>query len=78
MELADGQRSLLEEYLGQFGPLIGDGRTGRLFRATVQGIIGAETLVAARIAAFSPVAAELASEGCREENGEWDGAAGSA
>jgi hypothetical protein len=54
MELADGQRSLLDEYLGQFAPLIGDRRTGRLFRATVRGIIGAETLVAARIAAFSP------------------------
>jgi hypothetical protein len=54
MELADGQRSLLDEYLGPFAPLIGDRRTGRLFRATVRGIIGAETLVAARIAAFSP------------------------
>jgi hypothetical protein len=54
MELADGQRSLLDEYLGQFAPLIGDRRTGRLFRATVRGIIGAETLVAARIAAVSP------------------------
>ena len=54
MELEDGQRNLLEEYLEHFAPLIGDRRTGRLFRATVQGIIGAETLVAARIAAFSP------------------------
>jgi hypothetical protein len=54
MELADGQRSVLDAYLEHFGPLIGDRRTGRLFRAAVQGIIGAETLVAARIAAFSP------------------------
>ena len=54
MELADGQRTLLDEYLGHFGSLIGDRRTERAFRATVQGIIGAETLVAARIAAFSP------------------------
>jgi hypothetical protein len=54
MKLRDGQQSVLDEYLDQFGPLIGDRRTGRLFRATVQGIIGAETLVAARIAAFSP------------------------
>jgi hypothetical protein len=54
MELADGQGSLLDEYLGHFAPLIGDRRTGRAFRATVRGIIGAETLVAARIAAFSP------------------------
>ncbi len=54
MELQDGQRSLLDEYLGHFEPLIGDRRTGRTFRATVQGIIGAEALVCARIAAFSP------------------------
>ena len=54
MELADGRRGVLEEYLEHFARLIGDRRTGRLFRATVQGIIGAETLVAARIAAFSP------------------------
>ena len=54
MELKDGQRSLLEEYLDRFAPLIGDRRTGRLFRGVVQGIIGAEALVAARIAAFSP------------------------
>jgi hypothetical protein len=54
VELANGQRSLLDAYLDHFEPLIGDRRTGRLLRATVQGIIGAETLVAARIAAFSP------------------------
>ncbi len=54
MELKDEQQSILEEYLDHFRPLIGDRRTGRLFRATVQGILGAETLVAAQIAAFSP------------------------
>ena len=54
MELKDGQRDVLEEYLEHFEPLIGDRRTGRTFRAAVRGIIGAETLVAARIAAFSP------------------------
>ncbi len=54
MELKHGQRNLLEEYLGHFAPLIGDRRTGRLFGATVQGIIGAESLVCTRIAAFSP------------------------
>ncbi len=54
MELKDRQQSLLDEYLGHFDPLIRDRRTGRLFRATVQGIIGAESLVAARVAAFSP------------------------
>lgn len=54
MELAGKQRSLLDAYLEHFAPLIGDRRTGRAFRATVQGILGAESLVAARIAAFSP------------------------
>ncbi len=54
MELRDGQQGLLDEYLEHFAPLIGDRRTGQAFRATVQGIIGAETLVCARIAAFSP------------------------
>jgi hypothetical protein len=63
MELSNGQQSILDAYLDHFAPLIGDRRTGRLFRATVHGIIGAETLVAARIAAFSPVAAEGASRG---------------
>ncbi len=54
MELAGEQRDLLEEYLGHYAPLIGDRRTGRAFRATVRGILGAESLVCARIAAFSP------------------------
>jgi hypothetical protein len=54
MELADGHLGLLDEYLEHFEPLIGDRRTGRAFRATVRGIIGAERLVCARIAAFSP------------------------
>ena len=54
MELKDGQRTLLDEYLESFDPLIGDRRTGRLVRGVVQGILGAETLVCARIAAFSP------------------------
>jgi hypothetical protein len=54
MELASEQRSLLDTYLAHFGSLIGDRRTGRAFRATIGGILGAETLVCARIAAFSP------------------------
>jgi len=54
MELATEQQSVLDEYLNYFAPLVGDRRTGRLFRATVQGILGAESLVAAQIAAFSP------------------------
>ncbi len=54
MDLVGEQASLLDAYLGEFAPLLGDRRTGRTFRATVQGILGAETLVCARIAAFSP------------------------
>ncbi len=54
MELAAGQRMLLGEYLAWFDPLVGDRRTGRLVGAAVAGIIGAESLVAARIAAFPP------------------------
>jgi len=54
VELAAGQRVLLGEYLAWFDPLIGDRRTGRLLGATVAGIIGAGSLVAARVAAFSP------------------------
>ncbi len=54
MELAAGRRGLLDASLAWFDPLIGDRRTGRLLGAAVAGIIGAESLVAARIAAFSP------------------------
>jgi uncharacterized membrane protein YeaQ/YmgE (transglycosylase-associated protein family) len=54
VELAAGQRVVLGESLGWFAPLVGDRRTGRLFGAVVAGIIGAQSLVAARIAAWSP------------------------
>jgi hypothetical protein len=64
MELAKEQRSVLDEYLDDYQPLIGDRRTERVLRGTVQGIIGAETLVCAKIAAYSP---ELATQ---SKNGE--------
>jgi len=54
VELAVVQVGLLAEYLGHFAPLIGDRRTGRLLGGVVAGIIGAESLVCARIASFSP------------------------
>jgi hypothetical protein len=54
MDLAPIQQSLLDQYLSVFDPLIGDRRTERTFRGTVQGIIGAESLICSRIAAFSP------------------------
>jgi len=54
VELAAGQRGLLDASLAWFDPLIGDRRTGRLFGGAVAGLIGSESLVAARIAAFPP------------------------
>jgi hypothetical protein len=54
MELREEQRSLLEQYLDDYAPLVRDRRTAATFRGTVAGIIGAEGLVCARIAAFSP------------------------
>jgi hypothetical protein len=54
MDLAVTHQNLLDDYLAVFDPLIGDKRTERTFRGTVQGIVGAESLVCSRIAAFSP------------------------
>jgi hypothetical protein len=58
MKLVGPQPTLLATYLNTFSPLIGDKRTDRAFRGTVQGIIGAESLVCSRIAAFSPSAGD--------------------
>lgn len=54
MDLAPREDDLLSRYLDRFAALAGDRRTGCLVAATVRGIIGAESLVCARIAAFSP------------------------
>jgi hypothetical protein len=59
MELRGEQQSLLEHYLDQYASLLGDRRTATTFRGTVTGIIGAESLVCARIAAFSPSTGHL-------------------
>ena len=56
MDLAPREDDLLGRYLARFAALAGDRRTGRLLAATVRGIIGAESLVCAKIAAFSPCA----------------------
>jgi hypothetical protein len=56
MDLAPHEDDLLSAYLARFAALAGDRRTGRLVTATVRGIIGAESLVCSRIAAFSPAA----------------------
>ena len=50
---------VLEEYLGQYGGLIGDKRTGVTFSEIVKGIITAGSLVCQQIAAHSPVLAAV-------------------
>ena len=64
VKLAKEQRSLLDDYIDDFSSLVGDRRTERVLRGTVQGIIAAETLICAKIAAYSP---ELATQ---SKNGE--------
>ena len=54
MDLTPREDDLLSRYLERFAALAGDRRTGRLLAATVRGVVGAESLVCARIAAFSP------------------------
>ena len=54
MELKGQEEDLLTQYLQHYDLLIGDQRTQWTFQETVKGIIGAESLVCARIAAFSP------------------------
>ena len=59
MDLSAREQDLLDPFLAPFTALAGDRRTGRLLAATVRGIIGAESLVCARIPAFSPCAGRL-------------------
>ncbi len=61
MDLAPREHDLLAEYLTPFTELAGDRRTARLLGATVRGIIGSESLLCARIAAFSPPAGRRAA-----------------
>ena len=55
----------LADYLGHFAGLIGDRRTGVTFGEVVKGIIGAGSLVCARIAAHSPILATTTKGGQR-------------
>jgi hypothetical protein len=71
MDLAPIQHSLLDQYAAVFDPLIGDRRTKRTFRGIVEGIIGAESLICSRIAAFSPCAVDEWPQ--RRAAGEADG-----
>ena len=54
MELTGAEEDVFTTDLASFTDLAGDARTGRLLDQTVRGIIGAESLCCARIAAFSP------------------------
>jgi hypothetical protein len=54
MESTSRATDRLDAYLAPFRDLAGDRRTARLLGATVRGILGGESLVCSRIAAFSP------------------------
>jgi hypothetical protein len=54
MDLTAVEEDVFSGYLAGFTSLAGDARTRRLVGETVRGIIGAESLCCARIAAFSP------------------------
>ena len=54
MELRAREVDALGPYLSYYDSLIGDCRTRALFRGTIKGIIGSESLVCAQIAAQSP------------------------
>ena len=61
MDLPPREADLLEDYLAPFLELAGDRRTDRLVAGTVRGIVGSESLVCSRIAAFSPCAGRRAA-----------------
>ena len=56
MEVQPRECDLLDAYVAPFARLAGDRRTGRLLGDVIRGIVGGESLVCARIAAFSPPA----------------------
>lgn len=54
MDLTAVEEDVFSGYLAGFTSLAGDARTRRLVGETLRGIIGAESLCCARIAAFPP------------------------
>ena len=58
MELNEQGKGSLEEYLSGYAGLIGDKRTGETLESVIEGIIGSESLKAARIGRFSPSAGD--------------------
>ena len=61
MELESRELDLLEAYVAPYLDLAGDRRTARLLAGTVRGIVASESLVCAKIAAFSPPAGRRAA-----------------
>ena len=61
MDLTPAEVDLLGGYLGPVLGLAGDRRTDRLLAGTVRGIVASESLVCAKIAAFSPWVGGLAA-----------------
>jgi hypothetical protein len=58
MELCESERGQLQEYLSEYKVLIGDKRTRETFEAVIEGIMGSESLKAAKIGRFSPTAGD--------------------
>jgi len=54
MELTGAEEGSLRDYLSGYETLIGDKRTSDTLESVVEGIIGSESLKAARIGRFSP------------------------
>jgi hypothetical protein len=54
MQLRSAEEDAYRAYLETYDALIGDARTKTTFAEVIQGIIGSESLCAARIARFSP------------------------
>lgn len=54
MDLQPREADLLTTYVAPFTAIAGDRRTGRLLGEVIRGIVGSESLVCRRIAAFSP------------------------
>lgn len=61
MELDEAAVDLLTTYLQDFTKLAGDRRTKTLLGETIRGILGSESLVCSRIAAFSPSVGRLST-----------------
>ena len=61
MDLTPPEVDLLDTYVAPYLALAGDRRTARLLAGTVRGIVASESLVCARIAAFSPPAGRRAA-----------------